>query len=198
MAGPQLTMMAPSRRATAGFTPPLRAGFTLIELTIGASILLLAIVTLLDAFGRQSILNTHSRNLTWAMNDANRVLERLRQQNSGAACAAPTAAMPSECDATGIPADNCTEACASWDAWLGDACNGGKSIQPAPLTNELIVVSTSGADPLQVTAAVCWRSQERTLGECQWNGAQLSPSDTDGNGTITAPATLVTLLTCRR
>ena len=162
-------------------------GFTLVELTIGASILLLAIVTLLNAFGRQSILNTHSRNLTWAMNDASRVMERLRQQNSGSSCLTPTVAPPA--------------GFASWDAWLGDTTvngGGGKSIQPAPLTNELIVMSTSGADPLQVTAAVCWRSQERTLGECQWNGAQLVPNDTDGNGIITGPATVATLVTCRR
>ena len=86
------------REGATGFTPPhveaRGAGFTLIELTIGASILLLAIVTLLGVFGRQSILNTHSRNLTWAMNDANRVLERLREQNSGTPCTTPSSAPP--------------------------------------------------------------------------------------------------------
>lgn len=161
-------------------------GLTLVELLVGAAILALAIVTLVDVFVRNLALTEHARNLAWAMNDATRVMERVRQQNSGAACTTPTLTPP-----TGF---------ASWDAWLGaPAGGGGKSVQPNPATEELVVPpSTSGTDPIQVTVAVCWRHRGRTLGECQWVGGALTPSDADGNGIITSPATLSTLLTCRR
>ena len=66
-----------------------RSGMTLIELLIGAAMLAVAIAALLGAFFGQSILNEHARNLTWAMNDANRVMERLREANAGAGCNQP-------------------------------------------------------------------------------------------------------------
>ncbi len=162
-------------------------GMSLTELLVGASILALTIVTLLNAFLNQATLNTHSRNLSWAMNDATRVLEQLRQQNSGSGCLTPSVA-----PVAGF---------GSWDAWLNDTSplgGGGKSIQPNPTVSELIVVSASGVDPAQVTVAVCWRQQTRVVGECRWSGTQLVPNDLDGNGLITAPATLSTLLSCRQ
>lgn len=157
------------------------------ELIIGVAVLATAITSLLAAFFGQITLTEHSRNFSFAVNDATRVLERLRQQNSGAACAAPSPAAPG--------------GFASWDAWLADATangGGGKSVQPNPLTNELVVTTSTGADPLQVTVAVCWRQRGRTLGECTWNGAQLTAVDLDGSGVITSPAMLSTLITCRR
>jgi hypothetical protein len=158
----------------------------MVEFVVGTLVLAVAIVGLLDAFLRQNILTTHARYVSWAMNDAARVMEELRQQNLGAACAAPSAAAPA--------------GFASWNEWLGDTGatgGGGKSIPPDPLLNELVVVTSSGANPLTVTVAVCWRAHERTLGECTWDGAQLTANDADGNGIITSPATLATLLTCR-
>lgn len=162
-------------------------GLTLVELLIGALLLAIGIVTLLEAFVRQQTLNEHARNLSWAMNDATRVMERLRQQNSGATCTTPTLTPPA--------------GFASWDAWLVDTSvngGGGKSVQPDPVTNELVVPSSSGTDPISLTVAVCWRHRGRTLGECQWVGGALTPSDADGNNIITSPAALSTLLTCRR
>ena len=171
--------------------PPRRwrggAGFTLVELLVGAVILMIGIVVMLGEVVSESTLNEHARNLTWALNDANRVMERLRQQNSGSGCTTPSAAAP-----TGF---------ASWDAWLADTTasgGGGKSVQPNPTTNELVVVTSTGSDPLTITVAVCWRHRNRTLGECSWNGAQLVPSDTNGNGVIESPAMLSTLMTCRK
>jgi hypothetical protein len=58
--------------------------------------------------------------------------------------------------------------------------------------------SSSGADPISLTVAVCWRHRGRVLGECQWVGGALTTNDADGNGIITSPAALSTLLTCRR
>ena len=164
-----------------------RSGLTLIEMLVGATILAITIVTLLDVFLRQATLNVYSRGLFSAMNDAGRVMERLRQQNSGSGCAAPSVAAP-----TGF---------ASWDAWLADTSalgGGGKGFPALAGNEELVVLSASGSDPIQLTVAVCWRDRQRVLGECAWNGTQLVTSDADGNGTITSPAMLSSLITCRR
>lgn len=172
-------------------------GLTLIELIISAAMLAIAIAALFGAFLGQTVLNEHARNLSWAMNDANRVMERLRQQNIG--CATPSATPP-----TGF---------ASWDGWLADPTTGGggKSLPQNPAVNELIVVTcqnrtgtaacTAGTDPVRLTVAVCWRHRNRTLGECTWSGSQLTASDGSNgfasNGVIESTAMLSTLMTCR-
>lgn len=160
-------------------------GLTFVELLVASMILVVVIVLSLEVFLRQSLLSEHAQNLTWAMNDAHRVMEQLRQQNSGGACTLPVVTPPG--------------GFASWDLWLADAVTGGggKSVQSA-LVSELTVVSSAGVDPAQVTVAICWRSRDRVLGECAWNGAQLVPSDLNGDGVITAPAALSTILSCRR
>jgi type II secretory pathway pseudopilin PulG len=162
-------------------------GFTFVELMFGAVVLAVAIVGLLGAFLGQTTLNEHARNLAWALNDAGRILERMRQLNTGASCAVPTLAPPA--------------GFASWDAWLASPAasgGGGKSVQPNAAVNERVAVSSGGVDPLQVTVAVCWRHRGRTLGECAWDGTQLTPADLDGDGLITSPAMLSTLISCRR
>ena len=156
---------------------------------IGAAILAIAIVSLLGAFMAQMALNEHARNQALGTNDAARVMEELRRQNSGAGCATPSAAAP-----VGF---------ASWNAWLADTGangGGGKSIQPDPNTNEFVVVTPTGGNPLTVTVAVCWRQRERTVGECTWNGAALTANPgAGGDPEVTeSPAQLSTLLTCRR
>jgi prepilin-type N-terminal cleavage/methylation domain-containing protein len=164
-------------------------GFTLVELLIGATILVIGVVAMLGAVVSQVTLNEQARNLSWALNDANRVMERLRQQNTGSGCATPSAAAP-----TGF---------ASWNVWLAAANGGGgKSIQPDPATNELIVLTTSGTDPLTMTVAVCWRHRNRVLGECSWAAGVLTPNEglVVANETIAidSPAMLSTVMTCRK
>jgi type II secretory pathway pseudopilin PulG len=190
-------------------------GFTLVELLIGAVMMVIAITALMGAFFGQTVLNEHARNLTWAVNDAGRVLEQMRRVNTGDACAVPDASAPA--------------GYANWNAWLAAAAGvggGGKSIQPTPNTNELIVVTcrdnTTAAlcgdddqvsagewavaapntnfDPIQVSVAVCWRHGLRTIGECTWNaGTQtLTANDADGDGTVESPGMLSTVITCRR
>jgi Tfp pilus assembly protein PilV len=165
-----------------------RSGLTLVELMVGIGFLVVAIVSLLGAFVEHLAVNENARHRAWATNDASRVMERLRRENSGAGCAIPTANPPA--------------GFASWNAWLGDASaagGGGKSIQPNPATEERVVVTPSGTDPLTVTVAICWRHRQRTLGECTWDGAVLSANPgAGGDPNVTeSPVMLSTLMTCR-
>ena len=178
--------------ATVDRGPWTTQGFTLVELLIGATILVIGVVAMLGAVVSQVTLNEHARNLSWALNDATRVMERIRQQNSGAGCATPSAAAP-----TGF---------ASWNVWLADTSaggGGGKSIRPDPTTNELIVPTTSGTDPLTITVAVCWRHRNRVLGECSQPGGVLTADEgldvaNDTEAVIDSPAMLSTMMTCRK
>lgn len=200
--------------------------FTLVEIVIGAAVLAIAIVALLGAFLGQITLNEHARNLTLAMNDANRIMEQMRQQNTGAGCSTPAVQAPGG---------------ATWNAWLATTnAGGGKSIsgESLPLTpaaagrEELIVVTCQNqagtaycantqfgagewhgpgptvVNPMRVTVAVCWRHRSRSLGECVWNNALGVLVPTDGTvpynvsppgtaGVIDSPAMLSTLMTCR-
>ena len=187
-----------------------RAGMTMVELLLSLALLAVAMAAIVGGYLGQQTLNEHARNLTLAVQDAERVIEQLRDNNSR--CTPPTAQMPG-----------------GWDAWL----NGqplGKSIPNVNKNaNERIVVTCQDQDggslstdycgrnapnpqvaagewvsqaastvfnPIRVTVAVCWRHRGRTIGECTWDGASLTPSDT-GNGVIESPAMLTTLVTCR-
>ena len=154
-------------------------GFTLVEIMIAVAVLSVGMIGVMDVFYSVQVLNEHSRHMTWAASDANRVLERMREENNG--CLAPSA----------DPADGA----ATWDAWLTDT-GGGKSIQPDPATNELVTVTSSGTDPLTVTVMVCWRHRTRVIGECAWDGTALSTSDLDEDGTLESPVMMSTLMSC--
>ena len=188
-------------------------GFTLVEVVLGALTLAVVASAILGAYVGQVTLNEHARNLTWATQDANRVVEQIRLENTGPGCTSPDV----------VPAG-----VTSWNAWMNTGGGGApKSLKPDPDLNELIVVTcqnnpSAGAplycgdadqvgtgewaqaagfnsdyDPLRVTVSVCWRHRNRTIGECAWDGTTLSASDTDGDGVIEAPAMLTTLVTCR-
>lgn len=189
-----------------------RAGFTLMEVVLGGATLLVAVGAILGAYIGQMTLNEHARNLSLAIQDANRIMEQIRVKNTTSTCTSPDARPPSPYQAS------------TWDAWLQDpAVGGGKSIPTDPSRNaeERIVVtcqnsagtqycnSAQGGDwqvsatptfpVIRVTVGVCWRHRERTIGECSWNGTSfdLGP-DTNGNGVIDGPAVLTTLITCRQ
>ena len=178
-----------------------RSAFTLIEVLIGVAVLTIAITALLGAFLGQVLVAQHARNLTWAMNDASRVMEQMRQQNT------------TPCIGGTLPSSNPPTGFASWDAWMASTAatgGGGKSIQPDPAVDELIVVTcrneantancTGVDDPIRVTVAVCWRHRGRILGECVWNGALQSSDGSNSftaNSVIESQAMLSTLMTCR-
>lgn len=170
------------------YQSPLR-GFTLVELLIGAAILVTAIVALLGAFLGQVTLNEHARNLTWAVNDANRVMEQVRQQNSGSGCTTPTAVPPSSAGCPGPPAGTCLR----WDQWLASTTpgtgGGGKSVQPSPNVNELIVVTCQDQDGGAAASDHCERGSQVGTGE--WTGHP------DGTATTFDPIRL-TVAVCWR
>lgn len=182
---------------------PANQGFTLAEILLGGMVLTIAIAAILGAYVGQVTLNEHSRNLSLAIQDANRIIERIRQQNADCGAAATPQIIP-----PGVT---------RWDLWLTP-----KSM-PA-VNNELIVVTcqNSGAtqycpagqmggewhaagaagtaDPLRVTVAVCWRHRGRVIGECSGTPLQADVTVTvpnDDASIIESPAMLTTLVTCR-
>jgi type II secretory pathway pseudopilin PulG len=160
-----------------------RGGFTLVEVLLAGVVLIIAVAAILAGYVSQVTLNEHSRNLSLAMNDATRMIEQIRQQNSSCPGGVPSAAV------TGGP-----------NTWL--ASNGGKSVWPTQPALEHVRITTAGANPLTVRVVVCWRHRNRTLGECEWNGAAFVDTDSegpdgDGDGILESPAMLTTLVTCR-
>lgn len=179
-------------------------GFTLIEFVLATLTLVVAATAILGAYVGQVTLNEHARNLSLAIQDASRVIEQLRVNNTatpgGAACVGvvgSTAVFP-----TAVPSGGFT----SWDAWL-NVQPGGRSLQsqfervvvtcqdtttgtPNQCrqtgannvqvgTGESNVHSTLAGgpyDPIKVTVAVCWRHRNRNIGQCSGTGP-LTPDD---------------------
>ncbi len=152
-------------------------GFTLIELLLVVAILVITLAAILASIMGQLALSEHARNMSLALNDANRIVEQIRENNKG--CTTPSNVPPG----AGIT---------SWDAWLVGA-GGGKSL-PVPLNERILVtcLSADGAarciasqiganewnigsagptvvDPMRVTVSVCWRHRGRVVGECSWS-----------------------------
>ncbi len=108
-------------------------GFTLIEVMLGASIIAVVAVALIGGFLGESYLNMNARNMMAAMNDATRVMERIRVQNIGTSCLIPSAIPPINPLTPGNPY-------LSWNAWL-DAQTPAKTIDsPNANASERIVV----------------------------------------------------------
>lgn len=192
-------------------------GITLIELLLVIAILVIALAAILASIMGQLALSEHARNTSLALNDANRIVEQIRQENRGAGCTTPDIIPPLG---------------ASWDAWLGDATpligGGGKSLPP-PLNEQVFVTCLSvdaaqrcatgatpqigaqewnfGAalpaaaqqDPMRVTVSVCWRHRGRDIGECSFNTgtSNMDASDANNNNIIDSPVSVTTLVTCR-
>lgn len=179
------------------------AGFTLIEFLLGGLVLAIAITAILGAYIGQVTLNEHARNLSLAIQDANRVIEQMRQDTSSGCTSPPTLVAP----APGGAGAGLTN---GWNAWI----NASKSLQPDPTNNELVVVTCQASaggnaldcdtpltDPVRVTVAVCWRHRNRIIGECTALGAALQPNPGAAGGAdaqvTESPAMLTTLVTCR-
>lgn len=185
---------------------PRSNGFTLAEVVLGGTVLAVAIAAILGAYVGQVTLNEHARNLSLAIQDANRVIEQIRQDT--ASCTAPDVNAPL---LAGVVDGN------DWNGWMNAV---GKSIQPNPQNNEFVQVTcqsnaggnppptpcatpAGGTDPIRVTVAVCWRHRGRIIGECLDTPTLTPGGDADGSGphniagVVESPAMLTTLVTCR-
>ncbi len=133
---------------------------------MSASIIAVVLTALMGALVGRSYLNAHARNLTAAMNDATRVMEAIRRQNSGAA----------NCP-SGIPTAK-PAGFKSWNDWL-DAPAQGKSVrQPNQNQFELIAVTcqddTGGMDPTNYCGAQAVGAnpaQPAQVGTGEWRDA---------------------------
>jgi hypothetical protein len=190
----------------------------LTEVLLGGVVLAVAVVAILGAYVGQVTLNEHSRNLSLAIHDANRIIEQIRQQN--ATCTNPTV-VP-----TGFT---------SWNLWLEWQVPGKSIVSPTPNNDQLVVVTCSHRDgptagkcgstqvgagewsgnfpaaagsqnPLRLTVTVCWRHRARIIGECRATGGvgpgleawpDAPAPGTDDPDVIQSPAMLTTLVTCR-
>ena len=167
-------------------------GFTLIEMMMGASIMAVVGAALVGALLGQSSLNATARNLTAAMSDATRIMEEIRQQNTGVNCTG------------GVPSAAAPAPRTSWDDWLSN--KKAKTIPGVPGRLERIAVTcteegdqdgdgipnnavcgTGGArpqvsggewnnppsrfppfkpfDPIRVSVAVGWVQGQRVIGQ---------------------------------
>lgn len=127
------------------------AGFTLLELMIGAAILITAITVLLATYVATSSLIETSRNTTTALNDISRVIEQLRNNAS-----------------TSFSSVTSTD----WTTWASQ--NGSNT-----LTSEQVSVcfynsggvllfcgvGATSANPLEVRVTVNWTERNRARSE---------------------------------
>src|SRR3989338_4140414 len=160
------------------------SGFTLIEIMLGTSIMVIVLTALLGSFFGQSTLNQNSRNMMAAMNDATRVMEEIRRQNARnldgsfpawSLCA--TANIPSarpppltgglRCPAGGVQ-------CESWNEWLdasGKSLVGSGSLEGSNDAYEIVAVTCQDADGGTAQSDYCgWTAsgQGRQVGLREW------------------------------
>lgn len=116
-----------------------KLGFTILELMIGVVVLVIALVGLIAAYIGCFTLNNSARNLTIAINDAQCVIEEIRDVN--------------------IPANIVTE---DWTAWAANDPPAGGGCNR--LDNEAIAVtypSGTEAMPLEILVTVTWTEKNR-------------------------------------
>lgn len=160
-------------------------GLTLVEVLIAITIFLGTGLVLVVCVTRMFAAVRYAGDLTLAMGDVSRVVESVRDQNSGPHCTSPTLEPPAEFT--------------DWDTWLSDAATGGgKNLPTDQGVQELVVLSSGEGNPLPLTVAVCWRRPPQVIGECRWDGIQLLPEDRNGDGVIMSPAMVSGSITCRR
>lgn len=118
---------------------PRANGFTLLELMISAAILVVTLVALLATYISLAALIESSRNTTTAINDANRVIEQMR--NSAAT-------------------SFLTMTSSNWTSWA--AANGAGT-----LTSEQVAFSfnCTSCDLTMATVNVSWSERNRTRSE---------------------------------
>lgn len=116
-----------------------KLGFTLLELMIGTAVLIIALVGLISAYIGCFALNESARNLTIAVNDAQCVMEEIRDMN--------------------IPLNITSQ---DWSAWaIADSPGGGGCNK---LDNETVTITYplgTSVEPLEILITVNWTEKNR-------------------------------------
>jgi len=143
-----------------------RNGFTLLELMITAAILVVSITGLLALFVGLASLNQNSKNTTLAMTACQDKMEEIRDSDFSTLY----------------------------------ANYNGTNFNPAgfPVADAEGAISIDNTDPdlLEVCAAISWRERSnRIIGEdIDLNGALGGGEDLNGDGRLSSPAEIVTLI----
>ncbi len=114
----------------------MKKSLTLIEVLIAAAILTMVLVGTILAFTRCIMLNEHNRNLTIATMHAQYVMEDIKNTNFN------------------LILDSINNGDWNW----GDAEIGAVGL--SPLSNEIITITVSGTDLLDITINVSWKDME--------------------------------------
>lgn len=149
-----------------------RYGFTLMELMLAATILVIALVGLLATYVGCFNINETAKNLTMSINAAQQKLEELRDYNFYEIYEDYN---NTTFEVTGMAAQNAEGS---------------------------IIVDNSSPDLLKITISVCWQqSGNRIIGEDNGKGGGVAlngrldgTEDVDGDEVIDSPAYVVTLL----
>jgi len=144
-----------------------QAGFTLIEIMLGTSIMVIVLVALLGSFFGQSTLNQNARNMMAAVNDATRIMEEIRRQNARN----PDGSFPagSLCATSNIPSAR-PPSQQSWNEWL-DAQVPAKSLAGSGNIHEIAVVTCQDQDGGTALSDYCgWTAtgQGAQVGPAEW------------------------------
>lgn len=151
---------------------PKRQGFTLLELMLGATILVVALVGLLATYLGSFDINETAKNLTLAINAAQQKLEELRDYNFYK--------IYEDYNNTTFEVSGISSQDAEGSA----------------------IVDNSDPDLLKITISVCWRQRgNRIIGEDNGKGGGVALNgridgleDVDADGVIDSPVYVVTLL----
>lgn len=168
-----------------------KSGFTLLELMIGAAVLIVALVGLIAAYTGCFTVNETSRSLTFAINGAQEKLEEMRNHNFDTIVGAYSPGGSEGNTFTINPAN-----------WLATENQNAVIYILNPQTNAILNTSPAanpGLDLYKIIITVCWRQKGgRIFGEdSDLDGVIDSGEDTNENNILDSPVQLVTLLAKR-
>lgn len=150
---------------------PLRGNlkaFTLIEVMLGAALLVTVLVSIIAVYMICFELVSTSRNMTFAVNEAQAMMEEIRDYDF-----------------------YIIYSYYNNKTFTVSEITSGNS-------RGVVYVDNSNPSLLKVTISVCWRDRTRTIGEdLDFDGVLDSGEDLNKNGIIDSPAQIVSLITER-
>lgn len=117
-------------------------GFSLIEVAVAATVLVIAILTTAFSLFNIQNLGELSREKVIAVQDANRVLEAMR-------------------DTADTSLSNLQST--DWTVWATNNVINGKGTDEIQLDQENVTAAFSGTNPVQVALTLSWRHRQRTF-----------------------------------